>query len=357
MKLDYSTTETRAIDAYNREVAALQATAKHAEDCEYDRLRSAIPSPYESDWPECNFIRETISSMVFESRRKKAKKQASKKYTEVMSTLDPKQTMLRDKAYSVIKGDLFTYGYSMAYLNRLPEKIVLDLYRAYLLDKETGFEMPIEMKLEGHMNAILSNVDVKVDADNFFDKASEYTMAGRTNAYYAPVRNDVDKNFVNHKDEAFKFSVAARQARFDFFESIDHRKMADHTPVTQNGTYKQNLARLVDSKVYDHNEVERKGKNPYARLLSLQELESKLRYEDIATTKTVTAVPSVACNYMGDFYKAYIAYRKAPSAESRRAAIARIGAARKIAEQKNIRCSVMSDCIREMDFFGQRTSK
>ena len=53
-----------------------------------------------------------------------------------MSTLDPKQTMLRDKAYSVIKGDLFTYGYSMAYLNRLPEKIVLDLYKAYLLDKE-----------------------------------------------------------------------------------------------------------------------------------------------------------------------------------------------------------------------------
>ena len=354
MKLDYSTTETRTIDAYNAALSALEASAKEAENSEYNRLRSTIPSPYESDWPETNFVKETISEIVFESRKKKAKKAASKKYTEVMATLDPKQTMFRDKAYSSIKGELFGYGYSMAYLNRLPEKIVLDLYRAYLLDKETGFEMPIEMKLEGHMNAILSNIDVKVDADNFFEKASEYTMVGRANAYYAPVRGDVDKHFVNHKDEAFRFSVAARQARFDFFESIDHRKMADHTPVTQNGTYKQNLAKLLSSKVYDHNQVERKGKNPYSRLLSLQELESKLRYEDIAATKSVTAVPSATCNYMGDFYKAYIAYRKESSPESRRAVIARIGAASKIAEQKNIRCSVMADCIRELDLLRDR---
>ncbi|MBO7219452.1 MAG: hypothetical protein J6V40_05720 [Clostridia bacterium] len=348
MKLDYSTTETRAIDAYNAALIALEKSAKNAEDSEYNRLRQGIKDPYSSDYPTKGFVRETIDEMVFESKRKKARKEAHKKYDEVMSSLDPKQTMIRDKAYSSIKGELFTYGYSMAYLNRLPEKIVLDLYRAYLLDKETGFEMPIEMKLEGHMNAILSNVDVVVDADNFFEKASSYTVLGRTNAYYAPARHDVDKHFVNHKDEPYRYAVACRQARFDFFESIDHRKMAEHTPVTQSGTYKQNLARLVDSKVYDHNNVERKGKNPYARLLSMQEFDLKARYADIATTKRVDAIPSTKCASLGEFYKAYIMYRKAPSTDTLRAVISRIDSARKLAEAKVLRCSEMYDCMREI---------
>ena len=80
MKLDYSTTETRTIDAYNAALSALEASAKEAENSEYNRLRSAIPSPYESDWPETNFVKETISEIVFESRKKKAKKSQMPKF-------------------------------------------------------------------------------------------------------------------------------------------------------------------------------------------------------------------------------------------------------------------------------------
>ena len=349
MKLDYSTTETRFIDEYNKSRELLEKQAKANETAEYDRLRQNIHNPFEVDFGYgSNFAKDLVAEIKFNSQRRKAKKQAHKKYTETIASFDPKQTMLRDKAYAVIQNELYEYGYSMAYLNRLPEKIVLDLYRAYLLDKETGFQMPIEMKLEGHMNAILSNIDIDITASNFFKKAQDYTSTGRSNAYYAPARQEIDKHFVCHSDEAFKYSVACRQARFDFFESIDHRKMAEHTPVTQSGSYKKNLSKLIDSGLYDHNNVERKGKNPYARLLTLKELETKLMYEEIASTKSVKPVSSKPCDYMGEFYKAYVKYLNNPSSESRREVMSRVASATALAEEKNLRCSVIGDCIDEV---------
>ena len=347
MKLKYSTTETRILDDYNKSWAELIASAKAAEDEEYDRLRKSIPSPYDSDMDsQPNFIRETIDEMVFNSKRKKAHKAAHKKYLETVASFDPKKTEIRDKAYSQIKLELCEYGYSMAYLGRLPECIVVDLYRSYLLDKYTGFAMPIEAKLEGHMNAIISNVDhIDITASNFFSKASDYTHTGHMNAYYAPARVDIDKFFVCPTDEAFKYSVACRQARFDFFESIDHRRMAAHTPVTEGSTYKQNLARVLDSGLYDHTETSRRGKNPYSRLLSLKELGSKLMYEDIAESESVRAVKPVTCGTMTEFYRAYIDYLEKPSHRTRSAVLARVASADSLASSRNLRCSTMGECI------------
>ena len=80
----------------------------------------------------------------------------------------------------------------------------------------------------------------------------------------------------------------------------------------------------------------------------MQELDLKARYADIAATKQVSAIPSTKCSTIGDFYKAYIAYKKAPSTDTRRAMISRISSARCLAEEKHLRCSDMYSCMQEL---------
>ena len=352
MKLDITSGKIETIEAYNKHMLELQAQAKKESDMLYGKLRNNIKEPhfFTSDDPvKVSFVEKTIDVMRFNRQRKLARKQAHQTYDTVMHTcIDTDLEKARDKALSEIKKDLYSYGYSMAYLNRVAEPILLDLYRAYLLDKSTKFSLPIDMKLEGHMNAVLNNVGLNLTADNFFAMADVFTGTGHSNGYHAPVRSDVDRDFVCRSDDAFKYAVACRTARMQFFDEINHDRMSGFTPKTSE-PYAKTLAKLSKSPVYTHTETRRKGKNPYSRLLSLYELNSMLQYEDIVKSGHYHQVEKENIPSMLHMYEAFIDYHYDPSnSMSRHKLLATMPSAISFANDSGIRCSEMSTNIKTL---------